>query len=1323
MSEQFDVFLCHNSKEKAEVKKIREQLKERGIYAWLDKDDFEPFLPFQEQLERIIPQIKVAAIFVGPSGVGLWENIEMQVFLDEFANRRIRMGLVILPNCPVHVIESVSRFIKIFHWVDFRCLDPDPMEQLVWGITGNKPSEIVANKQASNSEIERSVITVSHSSKSVFRGKSTDISNFIGRNADIEELERLIVQERYKMIAIVGMGGLGKSSLAEKFTKADNIKNEFKDRIWWISLLDAPSFEATLSILIKRVSRQTKDYSEPVNSAINELLQLLRENRCLIVLDNVETIIEKECDETKYLAGYEKYGELFNKFGKDSHNSCVLLTSRETSKEIIDLDKDKTCLVKIKQLEGLNVKDGKAILDRFSCRAADEKEWKEIINLYEGNPLALELVAAHIAESHNYNISDFLKNGDKSTRDIQELIGWHFDRLTSIQQMILHWLAINREPIEVSELYDDIILSAEDSNQVGFTVKLSSLNLRINFFPSLKRRIPIIYEDRGNNIHFFGLQPVLIEFMTEKLIQEIHDEINNESPNFLGKYTLSKSSAKDSLRLIHNRLILTKIIQKFDENLIKKLERIIPKLKDDSFLQSSYAAGNILNLLCQVQREQNIKSKQNNPIILRNYDFSGLHVLQAYLRGVNLHKVNFSGCEFFNSFFTQAFDRVKSLAFSPKDSEDRVYLLTGHPDQKARLWNVENGYFIGVCEGHTDWIRAVDFSPTGKVFATGSDDQTIKLWKIEESNPLRSTRVICVGQPLTGHTKWIWAIAFSPDGKLLASASADCLIKLWDISDVSNPKFKKDLKGHDGEVLSVSFSKNGSLLASGSSDGKVKIWDVKSGKCKKTLKVGSPIESVSFNKDGKYLASGSKDGRVRVWNIIENYNELKPFEGHNKQVKSLCFSPSSESLLASAGGDCEIKLWDLQKWECVNIFAEKHTDIIESIRFSHDGLMLASGGDDQEVRLWDVQSCQCLRTLKGFTNWVWSLAFSPDNSNILASANGDWTVRLWNINDERCILHRTEHTSGVMSVSYRKDGKILASCSDDNKINIWSIRQNRNGYMENLQYLDESSQGHTDKIKSICFSPDGLKLASVGYDASIIISDIEFGDNPRLGDWTKLGCHASQVWCVVFSPDGNLLATCSSHGDIKLWNMTTRQLLATIDHHSISDMHQPDNEIWSIAFSPDGNYLASGSEDNTIKIWDIKDPTSPSCFRTLRGHERWIWSVAFSPDGNLLASGSGDKKVKLWDVTTGECLQTFDDHKDCVWTVAFSHDSQRLASGSSDETIKVWDISNPKNAILQANLRADRPYEGMDITDVEFTTKPIAISLISLGAVDRNNIP
>ena len=1257
----------------------------------------------------------------------------------------------------------------------------DRLEEELQSLSDTKYSE---NNDKSGGQLLKGA----ENSRSQYKGKATDISNFVGREDERKKLKKWIVQENNRMIAIVGIGGLGKSALAKKFTQdernltgggigksslvakvTENIQDEFKDefkKVIWLSLIDDPSIEETLKGLIQDVSNQREtDFS------LEKLLFYIKENRYLIVLDNVETLMEEKTNDDMvghFRTNRKEYEQMFEQLIIKEHKSCFLLTSREIPQRILDLAGDKTRLVKILDLFGLGTNEGRQIFERFDCKVNSDDDWEKIVKFYGGNPLALELAASHIKQQYDGKISEFL-NGEQIVFDnIEKLLDWHFNRLSIESKDVMYWLAINRE--------------ASSSDELSKDTNYATLNLNKFIQARIRQSIPLVKSEDEKRI---GLQPVILEFMIGKIIKEVCREIIQEKPNILNTHALSKASIKDSLRHINNRLILIKIINKVkvllnsgkyvtseqskverielvltreglfeeleksddfvnkkllnesliqcllndankDESLESKLENIVLILKQQDLLKNRYAAGNILNLLCQIQRKENEKVQN---ITLSDYDFSGLEIRQAYLRGINLPGVNFTECTFINSIFTQDFDRIKSLAFSPKHPErEKVYLLTGHSDKKARLWDVENGNLLFVYHEHTDWIRAVAFSPTCEFFATGSDDQTIRLWNLKASLNDRNARGRCIGESLKGHTKWIWSLAFSPDGTLLASGSADHIVKLWDVSDVKKPKFLRDLKGHKNEVLSISFSADGQFIASGSADKTVKLWNVKMRKCTQTLKGHTDgVESVSFSKDGRYLASGSKDATIKIWDLEKDEKDkcIKTFDEHQKQVKSVCFSPLSEELLVSGSSDSNIMLWNVNKLEYIKTL-EGHTDIIESVGFSHDGLMIASGGEDREIRLWSVSEQQCLRTLRGFTNWIWSVAFSPDDRN-LASANGDWTVRLWDIEKQKeCCLALKEHTSAVMSVAFRKGGKIIASSSDDQNIKLWSMEKDQEGSITNLVCINTNSEGHKDRIKCVCFSPDGSKLASAGYDAKIMLWNVESESNPRLEECQELGRHENQIWSVVFSPDGKLLASCSTDGTIKLWDVTTCECLITLLDHK--------DEVWSVAFNHDGTLLASGSEDKTVKLWDIRDirnPKSVTCLHILKGHSRWIWSVAFNHDGTLLASGSGDNTVRLWDVKTGECLQIFNDHKDCVWTVAFSHNSQMLASGSSDETIKVWDVSDPRNANLKADLRAKRPYEDMNIrgakwftqsnteTELKELTEPIKNSLISLGAVEK----
>jgi WD40 repeat protein/nucleoside phosphorylase len=1165
---------------------------------------------------------------------------------------------------------------------------------------------------------------------SPFQNRPTSIANFVGRDQEIEQLEKWIIEKRHQMVAIVGIGGMGKSALAKAvaFTKGgigkttlaakvtEKIQHKFESTIW-ISLINNPSLEETLKALLKEASKQQKTDFTSTDEGMSSLFSYLNKYRYLIVLDNVESIMCKGDKDRigEFLEEREDYSRFFNKIGQmddisgqPGHRSCFLITSREKPKNIIRMHDDENIPVKILDLEGLNIVDGKKIFKRFNCHTEIEDEWEKIIiRYYSGNPLALELAAGMIKEEYEGDISEFLITEKIIFDDLEKLLDWHFERLSLEEKEIMYWLAINRYPSSLLELNQDTITKTK--------IKLDKFILG-----PLKRRIPLIVDEEKDNKRF-SLQPVLIEFMTDKLIGEVCEEIIQESPMLLSSHALSKASAKDSVRHAQNRLILKVILDRLNDKstaIESHLLKIISNFKRQSIpLAGSYAAGNILNLLCQMQRKE---GKKVQTITLKGYDFSGLEIRQAYLRGVNLPEVNFANSKFVDSIFTQAFDRVKSLAFSPKDLEtQKIYLLTGHADRKARVWDVENGHFLFGCGQHTDWIRAVAFSPTGKIFATGSDDQTVRLWDLEASlQGDQKGRGYWIGEPLKGHAKWIWSIAFSPDGSLLASASADQTVKLWNVRDPETPTLVGNLVGHTNEVLSVCISSDGRFIASASTDKTAKLWDIGTHACINTFEGHTDaVESVSLSQDGRLLATGSKDKTIRLWDV--NTQEcIRILKGHTKQVKSVCFSPSEDAarLLVSASNDYDIRLWntttDTTIFECIDTLDE-HTDIVEVVRFSLDGQIFASGGDDRETKLWGSQDgkWQCLRTLRGVTNWVWSVAFSPDGS-MLASAHGDYTVRLWNFEEKKCHALPKEHTSAAMSVAFRHDGEILASCSDDQAIKFWAIRENKG--IKDLDCIYSKSEAHTDKIKSLYFSSDGSKLASAGYDRVIKLWNIESGDDLRLSKPVELIGHENQIWSIAFSPNGQLLASCSTDGTIKLWDICTCECLITLSDHN--------DDVWSVAFNHDGTLLASGSEDKTIRLWNIKDPKNAQPFmEPLTGHTQWIWSVAFSPDGRQVASGSGDFTIRLWDIETGECLKVLDKkldgHTDCVWTVAFSPDGQLLASGGSDEKIKIWNVGDPRNASLSTTLRPDRPYEKMNIRGVELT-EPTKRSLIALGAQD-----
>ncbi|MFY7833594.1 MAG: NB-ARC domain-containing protein [Pseudanabaena sp.] len=778
-----------------------------------------------------------------------------------------------------------------------------------------------------------------------------------GRTQQLDILKKLIFQDKSRLILLLGQGGIGKTTLAIKLAK--EIQNHF-DYIIWRKLEASPSVEKILADAIKLFSNQQETIlPETLEEKITRLIHYLKSSRCLLILDNAESILQSGSHIGQYREGYQGYGDLLKRVAQSSHQSCLLITSREKPTA---LDVKQTETIKLIHLDGLKVEDSQKIFNKYGKFSGSESEWELVINNYAGNPFALRVVAEAIQDSSlRGNISRFVREylnlGLVRFTEINDLLERQFSRISSPEQQIMYWLAINYEPVSDLELREDIILS-------GIKQKL------LESLASLNRRSLIENTQLG-----YTQLPILREYIINRLIDEVCQEIKTGQIELLNNYSLCQATAKDYIRETQVRQIITPLLEKLNQelggkrNVENKLKQIILNWQQQSPQAPGYLAGNIINILCQLKTD------------LRNYDFSHLAIWQAYLDGVDLKGVNFAYSDLSKSVFSEPLGSILSVAFS----HDGELWATGDADKNIYIWRVGDGQMITTCVGHTNWVRSVIFHPQKPILASGSNDRTVRLWDINTGECLAT---------LEGHTNQVWSVAFSPDGNILASASDDCTVRLWDINDVDSPQCRYILEEHNHWVRAVAFNDDGTTLASASADRTVKLWNVQTGRCQESWQQGNHrVRSIAFSLDGKTLVTGSDDKLIRLLDI-HNGECLKTFPGHEGRVWSVVFNPDGKTL-ASGSADQTVKLWDIETGKLLLTLPERDRRV-RAIAFSPDGKTLISGSDDQSVRLWDVRKGESLKTFYGYTQRVWSVAFSPDCKTIV-SGSDDRTVKLWDL--------------------------------------------------------------------------------------------------------------------------------------------------------------------------------------------------------------------------------------------------------------------------------------------------------------------------------------
>ncbi|HSM84216.1 MAG TPA: AAA family ATPase [Nodosilinea sp.] len=1117
-------------------------------------------------------------------------------------------------------------------------------------------------------------------------GEAPDVSVFFGREEELATLTQWIRRDRCRLVLLLGMGGIGKTSLAARLAQemvgevgGKEVRESGGSAITpsphhpyptgsrsastsplprhpitphpfthliWRSLRNAPQLDDLLRDLVAFLSDQ-----QETEATLPRLMHWLRTQRCLIVLDNVETILlsGEDLDTPtrrgvgRYRPGYEDYGNFIRVLGETPHQSCLLLTSREKLTTVVPME-DEDGKVRSHQLTGSPTM-AEALLASRELRGSDADR-RQLCDRYSGNPLALKLVASTIQDLFGGDIAPFLAQETVVFNGIRRLLNQQFARLSGLEQTIMTWLAINREWTAIAELAADIVPAIPRGQLLE---ALESLGWRG------------LIERRAGS---YTQQPVVMEYTTDDLIQQIASELTTTELDWCLRFALLKTTVKDYIRASQERMILQPIAALFNTTFSssaaqeQQILRLVMTLRRQETRLSGYGLGNLLNLARLL------------PLALTSVDFSGLTIRQGHLQNLTLQHTNFAQAHFVQTSFTEAFGAICTVAFSP----DGHQIAAADGSGEIRLWQVANGQPLLTIRGGTSWVLSVDFSPDGQALVSGSSDRAVNLWHLPSGTLM---------QTFEGHTSAVWCVRFNPAGTVLASGGQDCTVNLW---QVSTGTLLHRLPGHTLQVQSADFSPDGEVLITSGLDQTIKFWQVATGQLLRVIELSHGAAfSIRFSPDGRHFATGHGDHSVCLWET-ETGTCLHRLRGHHQRVWSVRFSPDGK-ILASACANGTVLLWNWVTGQLLKSLYG-HTSWVWSVAFSPDGRQIVSGSNDHCLKLWDVQSGQTLKTWQGYSNWVMSVRFSRDATQLI-SASSDYTLRLWDRASGKLLKTWCDHTNWVLSVDVHPDGTCFASGSSDRTIKLWSLQTHQ---------LIHTFEGHHNSVWNVRFSPDGQQLASGSLDYTVKLWDVQTGKLIK-----SLDSHTNMTWAAKFSPDGTHLASCSHDCTAKLWALPSGQVLRSLPHAE---------PVWSVEFSPNGQHLATGCNDATVTLWNTE---TGALEYTLSGHGASVQTVCFHPEGALLATGSDDHTIKLWHLPTRTLHCTLTGHSNRVTSVTFSADGGLLASGSADETLKVWDVASGQ---CLRTYRASRPYEGMNITGATGLTDAQRVSLQALGAVD-----
>lgn len=1015
-----------------------------------------------------------------------------------------------------------------------------------------------------------------------------------------KEIYSAIENPEINVVMIYGFGGIGKTSLISECCKGYEEKGL---NIAYFDLTNAPPFREIILLILSNVYEDRTDYNNDSDAIlIDHVRKQINNKEFILVFDNLESIMQPGGECGKMSEGYKNYEQLFSIYKDYKNKSTLVLVSREKCSFIIKEEEN----IFAEQLTGLDENQTQDLLSGYALSG----DYGELANQYMGNPQALQLAASFIKEEFSGDINKFLRYS-ATPKDICNLINEHFNRSSEIEKIILFWLAIERDSMTASSIFDKI---------VGFPDKdrcsIQNLQNRCLIEKSMA-------EEQENSYY---LQGVILEYLSNCIINKFIDEIYQCKPFYINQIALIDTNSKEYIIDSQKRIFINSIIKKFIESygepfLKKSLKNIISEIDT----KRSYAAGNVINILSQIDA------------LIIDYDFMSKYIINADLRSVKLKDVNFNNSYFENTLLRNTFGALVDVRFSSNDE----YIIGGGTAFNLNLWQADNLKLKYEIKEHTDWIRSVDSN--SKYIASSSNDEKVFIYNIYNGE-LKRIRESSV------HKNRVRKIRFSPISEsLIFCADDDGLIYRWDFIESEPQLFSKEEDRHKKPIWDFIFVNNGENIVSVSDDMTIKIWDIE-GKVLQTLYTHTDgIKSIAY--DGQdTIFCGCDDGIIIQCNI-NNGGVIKHI-GHSKTVWGIDFNKNIGQLI-SCSADGKVLIWnyDVKKELHRKDIIAAHQSAIWSIHFNNKGTLFVTAGEDNEFKVWNVDNHKPLYSMKGYINSLRTLAVSDKSDSIIVGGD-DFTIREYSQSTKEIVKKYESHKNRVRHLDWSQTGEEFISVSDDRIVKLWNKSTGRckeyfghqrrvwsTAFLSNNKFVSvgeendiyrwevdkdkpEKITGHENWIWDIVYCPPKNIFASAGEDNKCIIWE-EF----TLKNYI-LGGHEKWLFAIAFSPSGDRLITCSADCTANIYDVNSKSLIFKKLKHG--------GWVWSAVFISE-EIVVTGCQDSIIRVWELINGES-YLRKELTEHKSWVVALDYSPKHNRLYSASADQSVKIWDGSTFEYL-------------------------------------------------------------------------------------